>query len=60
MFASALVTPGLTTVAAPLNMLGDAAVRHIVAALRNNTPADAAPVVVPVRLVVRDSCGAPS
>ena len=59
-FASALVTPGLTTVAAPLNMLGDAAVRHIVAALRNNTPADAAPVVVPVRLVVRDSCGAPS
>ena len=56
-FASALITPGLTTVAAPLTMLGDSAVRYIVASLTGHKAADAAPVSVPVRLIVRQSTG---
>lgn len=56
-FASALITPGLTTVAAPLTMLGDSAVRYIVAALTGHKAADSAPVSVPVRLIVRQSTG---
>jgi len=56
-FASALVTPGLTTVAAPLTMLGDAAVRYIVATLAGGKPPENLPLTVPVRLIVRDSTG---
>ena len=56
-FASALVTPGLTTVAAPLTMLGDSAVRWITATLTGNKGADNVPVSVPVRLIVRGSTG---
>ncbi len=56
-FASALITPGLTTVAAPLTMLGDSAVRYIVASLSGHKSVDAAPVSVPVRLIVRHSTG---
>ncbi len=56
-FASALITPGLTTVAAPLTMLGDSAVRYIVGSLAGHKAADAAPVSVPVRLIVRHSTG---
>ncbi len=56
-FASALITPGLTTVAAPLTMLGDSAVRYIVASLTGHKAAEAAPLSVPVRLIVRDSTG---
>ena len=56
-FASALITPGLTTVAAPLTMLGDSAVRYIVAALTGHKGIDTAPVSVPVRLIVRHSTG---
>lgn len=56
-FAAALVEPGLTTIAAPLTMLGDSAVRHIVAALSGATSGDASPTTVPVRLVVRASTG---
>lgn len=56
-FASALVTPGLTTVAAPLTMLGDSAVRYVVASLAGNKSAETAPVSVPVRLIVRHSTG---
>ncbi len=57
-FASALVTPGLTTVAAPLTMLGDSAVRFITASLggRQNP---VGPQSVPVRLIVRGSTAAP-
>lgn len=55
-FASSLIEPGLTTIAAPLTMLGDAAVRHIVAAL-GGAKADPLPMTVPVRLVLRDSTG---
>ncbi|MDO5534601.1 MAG: LacI family DNA-binding transcriptional regulator [Propionibacteriaceae bacterium] len=57
-FASALVTPGLTSVAAPLTMLGDTAVRHVVSALTgNDRHTEPAPVSVPVRLIVRNSTG---
>lgn len=56
-FASALVSPGLTTVAAPLTMLGDSAVRYIVAALGGHKSDDATPMSVPVRLIVRASTG---
>jgi DNA-binding LacI/PurR family transcriptional regulator len=56
-FASALVTPGLTTVAAPLTMLGDSAVRYVVASLAGHKSAETAPVSVPVRLIVRHSTG---
>ncbi len=56
-FASALITPGLTTVAAPLTMLGDSAVRTIVAQLNGTKPTENLPVTVPVRLMVRGSTG---
>lgn len=54
-FASALVTPGLTTVAAPLTMLGDSAVRYITATLTGHKSPETGPVLVPVRLIVRQS-----
>lgn len=59
-FASALVEPGLTTVAAPLTMLGDAAVRHITAALAGGEPVEVGPLAMPMRLVVRGSTAAPA
>lgn len=56
-FASDLITPGLTTVAAPLPALGDAAVRSVIAQLRGtNTYSDRA-IVVPCKLIVRGSSG---
>lgn len=58
-FASAITSPALTTVAAPLTMLGDAAVRYIVASLNGSKAADTIPATVPVRLVVRESTGKP-
>ena len=54
-FASALVTPGLTTVAAPLTMLGDSAVRYVTATLTGHKSPETGPVLVPVRLIVRQS-----
>lgn len=59
-FASALVTPGLTTVAAPLTMLGDSAVRWVVSSLTGTKSAEAGPVSVPVRLILRDSTARPA
>lgn len=56
-FASALTSPSLTTIAAPLTMLGDSAVRYIVGHLSGNKAVDTVPLTVPVRLVVRDSTG---
>ena len=58
-FASDLVTPRLTTVAAPLTTLGETAVRHIVAMVGGARPRGDGPTVVPVRLIVRQSTGAP-
>ena len=57
-FASALTSPTLTTIAAPLTMLGDSAVRYIVGSLNGNQAAvETIPLTVPVRLVIRDSTG---
>ena len=56
-FAAALVEPGLTTIAAPLTMLGDSAVRYIISALNSTPSTDTPPVTVPVRLVLRGSTG---
>lgn len=56
-FASGLVSPSLTTIAAPLTMLGDAAVRFVVATLSGSKLAESLPVTVPVRLVIRESTG---
>lgn len=54
---SALVEPRLTTIAAPLVSLGSTAVNHLLAS-RRRKPSDAAePVVLPARLVVRESTG---
>jgi LacI family transcriptional regulator len=56
-FASDLVTPGLTTIAAPMGVLGDTAVKHIVAMLNGVKPQLSAPVTIPVKLIVRNSTG---
>lgn len=49
-----LVTPSLTTVAAPLVSLGSAAVHHLLRA-PSTRPDDAQPTQLPARLVVRSS-----
>ncbi len=54
-FASELTTPGLTTVAAPLTMLGESAVRYLVSLINGVKLAEPLPTTVPVRLVVRQS-----
>ncbi len=56
-FASDLVTPGLTTVAAPLTALGEQAVRAVVHPSDPASRMSDAPVSLPVRLVVRASTG---
>ncbi|WP_040157853.1 LacI family DNA-binding transcriptional regulator [Mobilicoccus massiliensis] len=59
-FAADLVTPALTTVAAPLSTLGDTAVRHVLALAGGAEARRGGPIVVPVRLVVRASTAAPA
>lgn len=54
-FGSDFCTPALTTVAAPLRSLGSEAVAHLVAQVEGARPQTARPVVLPARLVVRDS-----
>ena len=54
-FGSDFCTPALTTVAAPLRNLGAAGVRQLLAELGGAQPRTGQPVVLPVRLVVRDS-----
>jgi len=58
-FGSALVTPGLTTVAAPLRQLGGRAVQSVIAQLSEgrHRPPDSAPTQVPAKLRVRGSTG---
>ncbi|CCH87632.1 Transcriptional regulator, LacI family [Modestobacter italicus] len=53
--AAELVTPGLTTVAAPLQAGGAAATRALLAMVQGAPGSTGAPVVLPVRLVVRGS-----
>ncbi len=54
--AGALITPGLTTIAAPLRLLGDTAVRQLVAVLEGRA---VEPLTLPVRLVTRGSTAVP-
>jgi LacI family repressor for deo operon, udp, cdd, tsx, nupC, and nupG len=53
-FAADLVTPGLTTVAAPLRAQGETAVRNLLAII-GGARSSGQPLVLPVRLVVRGS-----
>jgi LacI family transcriptional regulator len=54
-FAAELVTPPLTTVAAPLGAMGRTAVGNLLAIVRGARPRAEAPVSLPCRLVVRHS-----
>ncbi|MDT3440180.1 LacI family DNA-binding transcriptional regulator [Pseudofrankia sp. BMG5.37] len=53
--AANLVTPGLTTVAAPLYTQGVTAARHVLGMIEGGRGRTGQPGVLPVRLVVRDS-----
>ena len=59
-FAADLVTPGLTTVAAPLSTIGETAIRQVLSMIGGATPRGVVPTVVPVRLVVRGSTAPPA
>ena len=59
-FAADLISPGLTTVAAPLQTIGETAVRNVLALGRGATSTQPAPTVVPARLIVRGSTAPPS
>lgn len=50
-----LVTPALTTVAAPMRYMGATAVRNVLAMIRGAQPRSGRAFVMPVKLVVRDS-----
>lgn len=55
---TALVSPPLTTVSAPLEEMGTTAMRNLLALVNGARGWDGAPVVIPTRLVVRGSSGA--
>ncbi|MFV0425441.1 MAG: LacI family DNA-binding transcriptional regulator [Beutenbergiaceae bacterium] len=52
-----IVTPGLTSVAAPQRALGARAVQHVLAFARGAKSTSTAPVVLPTKLVQRESTG---
>lgn len=56
-FASDLVTPGLTTVAPPLRTLGSLAVHNLLALVGGARASTGEPVVLPTRLFLRESTG---
>jgi LacI family transcriptional regulator, repressor for deo operon, udp, cdd, tsx, nupC, and nupG len=56
-FGSDFGTPALTTVASPLHAMGKGAVELLLERLGGGAPRTDDPVVLPVRLVVRDSTG---
>lgn len=58
-FVSDLVTPGLTTVASPLTLLGERGARAVIALANGQEPEPKAdrPSVLPMRLIVRESTG---
>ncbi len=56
-FGAELVTPGLTTVAGPLRTLGSTAVQNLLALVGGAEPTTGEPVLLPTRLVVRESSG---
>ena len=58
-FAAELVTPPLTTVAAPLKAMGLTAVRNLLAIIAGARPRATEPISLPSRLVVRESTAPP-
>ena len=56
-FASRLITPALTTVAAPLRQMGEIAVHNLLAVIKGAQPKAGAAFVVPTHLVERESAG---
>lgn len=58
-FGADLVTPGLTTVAAPLRTLGSIAVTNLLALIGGARSTAEQPVALPTRLVVRESTAPP-
>jgi DNA-binding LacI/PurR family transcriptional regulator len=56
---SGLVSPGLTTVAAPVRTMGTTSVKNLLAMMRGALPRSEEASVVPTRLVVRGSTGRP-
>jgi LacI family transcriptional regulator len=57
-FVSDLVSPALTTVASPMGLLGQTAVNHVLAMLGGSQLRTTEPVLVPVKLIERDSTAA--
>lgn len=58
-FAAALTTPELTTVAPPLRTLGSMAVHNLLALIGGAHPTSAQPLALPTRLYVRGSTARP-
>ncbi len=56
-FASSLITPALTTVAAPLRQMGIIAVRNLLAVINGAQPRAGTALVVPTHLIERASAG---
>ena len=58
-FVADLVSPGLTTIASPLTLLGERAARTVIALANGQEPETSAdrPSVLPMRLIVRESTG---
>lgn len=56
-FAADLVSPALTTIASPRRALGAAAVRNLLAQVRGVQPRGGPPVIVPIKIVERESSG---
>ena len=54
-FVADLMMPALTTVAAPLRLMGDTAVRHLLAVIGGAPPSVGEPLTLRASLVVRDS-----
>ena len=54
-FAAEFTLPALTTVAAPLRLMGDTAVRHLLAVIGGAAPSVDHPLMLPAGLVVRAS-----
>ena len=56
-FASSLITPALTTVAAPLRQMGIIAVRNLLAVIKGAQPKAGTALMVPTHLIERGSAG---
>jgi LacI family transcriptional regulator, repressor for deo operon, udp, cdd, tsx, nupC, and nupG len=56
-FVAELTTPALTTVAAPLRLMGSTAVRHLLAVIEGAQPSVGSPLTLPASLLVRASTG---